>query len=336
MSVIVAKPLAKENASRVAARATLMLVATTFLWGLSFPLVKNWQDAAVGCPGGVGVASMTLVAIRMALAIPLICVMRPRRLLAATRGEHFAGLIVGVAFFFGFGLQVLGMAGTTPARSAFITSMAGGWVPVLAFLFLGHRAAFITLCGLAVAVAGAAVLSLQTDSKGDSWLPNWGDMLTLAGSLFFAGQILLLDQLGKRVESSHLTFGVFAVGGILAFLFATGLTVVNGSSMDAWLDWTIAILRKPNIQIDLVLLTIFSTVLAFDWMNTYQPRVSAGRAALIYFLEPLFGSGFSILWGHDKLTAQLIAGGLLILLGNLLVELPVWLRHEPKSATIPS
>ena len=63
-------------------------------------------------------------------------------------------------------------------------------------------------------------------------------------------------------------------------------------------------------------------------MTTYQPRVSATRAALIYLLEPVFGSLFSLAWGHDELTARLVIGGALILGGNLIVEVPGWLRER--------
>jgi drug/metabolite transporter (DMT)-like permease len=66
-------------------------------------------------------------------------------------------------------------------------------------------------------------------------------------------------------------------------------------------------------------------------MNRYQPHVSAGRAALIYLLEPVFATAFSVAWGHDPLTARLFLGGGLILAGNLLIEVPYWVRrrHDP-------
>ena len=35
---------------------TTMLVMVTLLWGVSFPLTKNWQQAAEACPGGPIVA----------------------------------------------------------------------------------------------------------------------------------------------------------------------------------------------------------------------------------------------------------------------------------------
>ena len=61
-------------------------------------------------------------------------------------------------------------------------------------------------------------------------------------------------------------------------------------------------------------------------MMIYQPRVAATRAALIYLLEPVFGSMFSIAWGLDSLSQLLLLGGGLVVSGNLLVELPAWLR----------
>ena len=33
-----------------------MLVLTTFCWGLSFPLMKNWQEQSKDCPGGIVLA----------------------------------------------------------------------------------------------------------------------------------------------------------------------------------------------------------------------------------------------------------------------------------------
>jgi drug/metabolite transporter (DMT)-like permease len=64
-------------------------------------------------------------------------------------------------------------------------------------------------------------------------------------------------------------------------------------------------------------------------MNTYQPLVPPSQAALIYLLEPVFSSLVSVVAGYDSLTLPLIIGGALILLGNLLVELPRMLRPAP-------
>jgi drug/metabolite transporter (DMT)-like permease len=79
---------------------------------------------------------------------------------------------------------------------------------------------------------------------------------------------------------------------------------------------------------DVLLLTLLSTILATHLMNTYQPRVPASRAALIYLLEPVFAAALSVAVGHDAVTGRLLLGGALILGGNALVELPLWIRRD--------
>ncbi len=60
------------------ARATAMLVVVTLLWGLSFAWMKNWQEAARGAPGGSLLASLTLIALRMPVALLVLAVWQPR------------------------------------------------------------------------------------------------------------------------------------------------------------------------------------------------------------------------------------------------------------------
>ena len=97
----------------------------------------------------------------------------------------------------------------------------------------------------------------------------------------------------------------------------------------------VTVLRDAALS-EMLMRKVIPTVLAFHWMNVYQPRVSASRAALIYLLEPVFAALFSLAWGHDRVSLPLVAGGGLILGGNLLVELPGWLRERiegPDGAT---
>ena len=76
------------------------------------------------------------------------------------------------------------------------------------------------------------------------------------------------------------------------------------TGLAAWLSWLGATLGNGAVLRDVVLLTLRSTVGASYLLIVYQPRVSAGRAALIYLLEPIFAALFSIAWGHDQLTPR--------------------------------
>ena len=300
---------------------TIMLVAVTLLWGLSFPLMKNWLEASRQCPGGIPVAILTLIALRMFLALAVLGVFRPGLFGGLTRRECNIGVLIGAVFFLGYALQVLGLVWTTPAMSAFITSLGSAWVPVLAWLWFRATMPRLTRAGLGLGVAGTVMLGLA-DVKEGSW--GQGELVTAVASLVFAVEILLLDRLGRTVRPERLTVPFFAAAAFLALPCAAVFAWSKGHVAD-WLTWTAAMLEDGAVLRDIALLTLLSTVLAFYWMNVYQPRITAWRAALIYLLEPVFGTAFSIAWGHDSLTLRLVAGGGLILMGNAVVELPGWL-----------
>jgi len=311
-----------HSAPRPDRKATWMLVLITSMWGLSFTLMKNWQDAAEGCPGGVIVAGLTMVALRMFLALVVLGVFLPRLFRDPTRREFTIGLLLGGINSLGFVFQVTGLAWTSPALSAFVTSLASAWVPLLMLALFRLPVHRLTLAGLMIGIAGAGVLGIQTSLELTF---GWGEMLTFISTWFFALVIVLLDRLGRGVESAHFTVA-FLVGMGIPPLIINGIILVGRGETAPWINWTTTMLSNPLIWRDLILLTILCTVLPFHWFNVYQPRVAASRAAVIYLLEPVFASIISIAWGHDLISARLILGGGLILAGNALVEVHAWLR----------
>lgn len=302
-----------------------MLMLATLCWGLSFPLMKHWQLAARECPGGDLVGSHTLMGLRMVLALFVFAVFRPGLFVGPTRREWVLGAALGLLNFVGQTLQMLGLTRTTPALSGFITSLASAWVPLLAFICFQTSVARPVLWGLLLGLAGAAVLGID---PGQEWMIGGGEALTLLSTIIYAMLILLLDRWGRTVQSAHLTVAYVLLTGLPALLLATTLSGAT-SGLTPWLSWLGQVLANPRILLDVVLLAVFCTVCASLWMSTYQPRLPAARAALIYFLEPVFAATFSVAFGMDHITLALLCGGGLILVGNLLVELPVWLRQGP-------
>jgi drug/metabolite transporter (DMT)-like permease len=305
--------------------AAAMLVLVTLLWGVSFPLTKGWlnADSRHLCPGGTVGSALTLIALRMIGALSILAIFKPRIFLTPTRREFVIGLCIGFMNFGGFALQVLGQDLTTPALSAFLTSLGSAWVPIVALLLFRVPIVGVTMLGLGVAIVGAGILA-GVDREG-IWMLGWGERLTLLASAAFAVMIVVLDRWGKQVRTGSLTVGFLTGTGLPALLLAT-VWAGSGSGISPWLHWTAAMLHDREALTNVCLLTVFCSVLTFHWMTSYQPRVPAARAALIYLLEPLWAAAFSIAWGYDDLTARLMLGGGLILVGNLLVELPGWIR----------
>ena len=82
-----------------------------------------------------------------------------------------------------------------------------------------------------------------------------------------------------------------------------------------------------------LLLTGFCTIGAFTIMNTWQPKISATEAGLMYCFEPIFGSIMALFlpaifsawaglqYANESLTWHLLVGGGLITLANVLINL---------------
>jgi drug/metabolite transporter (DMT)-like permease len=299
-----------------------MLIVACVCWAAFFSLCKNWQEAAHACPGGELLASLTLLGVRTVIALAAFAVLKPRLFLKLSRRELAVGLLLGTLNCLGNIFQVWGLASTSPALSGFFTSLASLWVPILAFVCFRLPVARATWAGLVLGIAGLAILGINRDAPLGL---GFGDGLTVLSSLAFALFILALDRLGRTVNSSHLTLLLIVVTGLPPLFLAVGFAAWLGQLIP-WLIWLVEILRQPAVVRDVLLLTLLSTILATHLMSTYQPRVPASRAALIYLLEPVFAAVLSILVGHDSLTGRLLLGGALILSGNALVELPRWIR----------
>src|SRR5262249_5965114 len=269
------------------------------------------------CPGGPLLASLTLIGIRPALALTVFGLVRPGLFRQPTRREWRIGLFIGLINFSGGVLQIWGLSAISPALSGFFTSMASLWVPLLALLVLRVSVTGTTWLGFLLGLCGLAVLGIHADQ---GWQFGWGEALTAIASLIFAVVILCLYRWGQTVRSGQLTLALIAAGGPPGRPFGGGVRAAGaggggrvrlpgGAGVGAWFDWLGAMLSNPAVLRDVVLLTLLSTVLATFLLGTFQPRVPASRAALIYLLEPVFTAVLSVVIGHDHVTVRLVLGG---------------------------
>ena len=293
------------------------LVGVVIVWSLSFSLMKRWQDAAQLWAGDdfllQSQASFALMTVRMGLASLCYIAAKPRVALAPDSRAWLAGTCVGLCMWSGLALQLLGLALTTPAMSAFFTSLASFFAPMI-LLCLGVRQKRLLWIGLAIALAGGVVM------VEGGWKFGPGEALTVLSAVFFATQVVILDRMGGGLSSHRLTLAFFTVNTLASALALVVLITWRGNSSD-FIAWLGGMLSQPGVLFDLVLLLVFPTLIGFGWMNRYQPMVGAGRAALIYLLEPVFATAFSVAYQHEGLTWHLVAGGLMVLGGNLLGEL---------------
>lgn len=339
------------------------LILVNALWGISFPVVKV-LNAMTDSHFGVAIdtaehssifrllASTWMLATRFTLALVLLCTVGFRLVAQTTRQEWRAGSIIGLLFFSGMVLQVIGLATIPASRSGFLTSLTTVFTPMFGVVMFRVFPSKWMIVGAILALLGVVVLTglIVIDDAGmrfakdasERW--TWGDTVTTIASMFFAFQVLLLDYYGKRMRSVALTSGMFAttagLGWLLfaAMLSTQGFELPGGMSIQA-ADW-LQLTTSPGYAISLLILASLCSVVSFGLMNRFQPHISASQAAVIYSLEPVFAStwalflpGWLSVWtgmehANEFWTWSLVVGGGMILIANVFALYPAPTNRE--------
>jgi drug/metabolite transporter (DMT)-like permease len=281
-------------------RAELVLLGVTLAWGGSFVVVKDTLGT---------LAPFSLIALRFALAVAALAIVFRRG--AFELGRESAGRTswataawIGALLWAGFAFQTLGLRDTTPARSGFITATYVAMVPLLARVISQRPLRRRVLAAVAAALIG---LYLLTDPGGGG--ANRGDGLTLVGALAFAAHMVALDRQARSMAAPALAFGQMAVvTGLslpLALAFEGVPSALSGRSLAA-----------------LAYLGLICSAAGFLGQTWGQRHTSATRVGLIFSLESLFAALLSVAVGAELLTPLQWFGGLLLVAGVAVGELP--------------
>ena len=332
-------------------QAVCALVGVNALWGLSFPIMKslnlqmeqffNLENDSV--PGSLSLAfSSGMIGMRFLISLAVLCLFCPSLVRGATRAEWRVGVYVGLFFYVGLVLQVIGLATIPASRSGFLTSLTAVFTPIFSALLFRKSFSFNVAVGVAIALFGVSILTglVAVDSRGigiaSDATSKWtlGDTLTTLGAVLFTCQLLIVDYYGKRINSTAMTPGMFlavalAASFTFAVLHASALSSMPNHPNHAWQSWLNLFLSPVFISI-VVFLSVFCSVLAFLGMNRFQPQVTAIQASIIYSSEPVFASSWALFvpgllglfdtklgYQNEAISGQLVLGGTLVLFANI-------------------
>ena len=306
-------------------QAVRMLVLACAMWGVSFPAIKALslvQSAALPDASTWFLSTATMVArfsIGAVLAMLILIFLRGRLRFSAS--EFWQGLGLGVFGGGGMLFQVDGLAHTEASTSAFLTQATVFFIPLAKAIWQRRLPGAREVICCLLALAGIAVLA-QFDWR--QFQMGRGEAETLLAAVFFTGHIMCLEvrafQGNDPLKVSVVMFAVISLICLpLLWLTGAGAGAAVASFASAPAGWFLAILVGP------------CTLLAFIWMNRWQPQVSATAAGLIYCFEPVFASVFAlflpgvfsglagICYQNETITLALLAGGGLILLANIIM-----------------
>ena len=179
--------------------ANLLLVFVTILWGSTYIFNKMVVNA--------GMQSGTINAVRGAMCVAGGIILFHRQLKQATRFDIKVGLIVGLINFCGYYLRTLGLRSTTPAKSSFITVTYVILTPIILWIFWHERPRRKTYFVIPLALIGMGIL---TNVTATGLALNYGDLLTLISSIFWALQLIFFGKIASKASSPWVI--IFMIG----------------------------------------------------------------------------------------------------------------------------
>lgn len=209
---------------------------------------------------------------------------------------------MGAALFLGFSLQIIGLQYTTPSKNAFLTATNVVIVPFIAFLICRKKIGFRGIAGAVLAIAGVGLLSLDKDLS-----LGLGDGLTLICAVGFAFQIFLTSIFVKKYRASVLNFIQMCTAGILSVVF-------------------MAVSGQVHFQVtakgwgSVLYLGIISTTICYLLQTACQKYVDETKAAIILSMESVFGTLFSVMILHERITLRMVLGCVIILTAVILAN----------------
>jgi drug/metabolite transporter (DMT)-like permease len=286
--------------------ADLLLLAVVFIWGSTFVLVKDaLQDAS----------PLLFNLLRMTLAFAALAIVNQRQLRNISRPALLSGLIVGFFLAAGYQFQTMGLARTTPAKSAFITGLVVVFVPIFTVVPALRSTntpppRWTTALGALLAFYGLLLLTTPAGTSFQNLFVSIGpgDLLTLACAIAFAGHLLALAHTSHRVPIGQLATLQIGVATLIMLV-----TLPLGGRPHLSIT--------PRLLIALAITSLLATAAAFTIQSWAQQHLPPTHTAVLLTLEPVFACLTSFLVLHERLGRRSLLGAALILVGIATTEL---------------
>jgi len=238
-------------------------------------------------------------------------------------------VIAGLLGMVGYNLPVtIGLQWVPASTAGLVLASEPIWLLLLAAVFLGERVSRRCWAGAAVALAGVALLAgpgvLSSRSSRGSAGELAGVSLIVLGTLLFAAYTLVLRPASRACGPVPATAASTVAGSLFYAAFAGTVSPAQLGRLPA-AAWG-----------ELAFLAVGSIVVGMLAWNLAVARLPGQRASLLLYLEPLVSvAGAMVLLG-ERLSADLAAGGALVLGGIAATWMPGPRERRKYSASTPA
>lgn len=292
-------------------RAGVLLLITTFFWGVTFTIVK---DAINQVDVFVFLSQRFLISSAIMLPFAL------TRLSRINVRVFMHGCMLGVLLFASYGFQTVALKYTSASNTGFLTGLNVLLVPLFGALLFRLPVGRGIRWGVGLATPGLFLLC------GNGTLSfNYGDILATVCGGCVALHLLYTSHFARQSSSDVwlLTTLQLSVVGLLSLATAG----VRGKEVFVW---------HPELLWTLVVCVLVATVFAFLVQTTMQKSISPAHTALIFCTEPVFAAGYAYYAAGEQLGFFGLLGAVLIVAGMVISELVPDDAREEEGATVPA
>jgi len=215
-------------------------------------------------------------------------------------------ILAGIFFAFNIGLWHWGLSITTVANATFIVSLGNMGVGFLAWIFLKDKPPSIWFLAFALALMGAAGLSLGGGEGGKGALR--GDLLALGAACMVSGYLLFSKLARNSLSAIEAIFWLTFVEFIVAFF----LVLISGQD---FMPETIKGFVVP------LFLALIVQIGGQGLIITGLGRTPASIAGVVIVVQPVVAAFIAWFLFDEILTALQVGGGVLILMA-------IWLAQQ--------
>ena len=277
------------------------LIMVTIIWGSGFIATQIAIDN--------GLNTSAILALRFILASIVLIISFRKELRDICKRDLIHGGITGFILYLGFFTQTLGLKYTTPANNALISASYVIIVPIIAIVFTRKNPSLKLIFSSLLCFAGLCAINVKENFQIAF---NFGDMLTFLSALFYAIHMIVLEKNAKEMNIKILI--VLQITSVAAFSVLSFL----------FFEPSFSGFSSTPALISVAYLALFATYFAYIVQTYAQKTVKSTKLAIILSTESLFGAMFSVLFGYDVLSVQMIVGGILIFTALLLAELKIF------------
>ncbi len=270
------------------------LFAAALIWGTSFVIMKGTLDS---------IGALWVLALRFSIATLLLMLFSLKKLRLMSKSALKGSVLMGICLAAAYIIQTYGLVYTTPGKNAFLTATYCVLVPFMAWGIYRRKPGTANIIAALLCISGIGFVSLSSGFHD----VNIGDILTLCCGVFYALQIIMMEQYGPESDALSLSTIQFAAAAVLcwvgALLFEKAPADVGAA---AWAN--------------IAYLSVMCTAVCFflqAWGMKYTP---SAPAAVIQTFESVFGALISVLFFDEPMTLKLFTGFALIFVSVIISE----------------